>query len=115
MQDDNLDDILCVYNFLEEFCDVIPDKLHEIKFNLCLCFIQTSMKLISYGYDPSHILQRLNKLLIICPCISDIVLFCISRTLTLCSSKFVLKIIDFCNIYFFLFFNFYLIKILFLL
>lgn len=100
MQVDNLDDILFLCNFLEEFSDAIPNTLHETKYNLCLCIIQTSIQLISYGYDPTHMLQCLNKLLIICPCTSDIVLLCVTRTLSLCSSKFVLKIIKFCNTYF---------------
>lgn len=95
MQVDNLDDILFLCNFLEEFCDNIRDTLHETKYNLCLCIMQTSSQLISFGYDPTHMLQRLNNLLIICPCASDIVLLCITKTLSLCSSKFVLKIINF--------------------
>lgn len=63
--------------------------------------IQTLIQLTSYGYDPTHVLQRLNKLLILCPCSSDIVLLGISKTLSLCSSKFVLKIVDFCNTHFY--------------
>ncbi|VVC38584.1 Armadillo-like helical,Domain of unknown function DUF3730 [Cinara cedri] len=96
LQTSNLDDTLFVYNFLEEFCIHIPDTLHETKYNLCLCVLQTSIQFISYGYDPTLVLQHLNSLLIICPCASDISLLCFSKTLSLCSSKFVMKILNFC-------------------
>lgn len=86
-----------MYNFLEEFCDSIPNELHETKYNLCLCIIQTSIRLISYGYDPTHMLQRLNNVLSICPYTSDFVLLSVSKILNLCSSKFILKIMNFCN------------------
>lgn len=101
MQVDNLDDTLIRYNIIEEFCDKIPDTLHEIKYNLCLCLIQTASQLISYGFDPTHMLQRFNSLLITCPCASDIALLCISTTLSQTPSKFVLKIMNFCNMHFF--------------
>lgn len=96
LQVDNLDDILFLNNFLGEFCDTIPDTLHETKYNLCLCVIQTSIQLISHGFNPTSAFQRLNSLLILCPCTSDILLLCCSRILSLCPSKFVLKTIDFC-------------------
>ncbi|XP_060848840.1 uncharacterized protein LOC132928291 isoform X1 [Rhopalosiphum padi] len=96
LQIDNLDDILFLNNILEEFCITIPDTLHTTKYNLCLCVIQTTIQLISHGFDPTSMFQRLNSLLILCPCASDILLLCCSRTLSLCSSKFVHKTIDFC-------------------
>lgn len=102
-----MEDTLFVYNFLEEFCDQIPDTLHEIKFNLCLCIIQTSVQFISYGYDPTLVLQRLNSLLFICPCASNISLLCVSKTLSVCSSKFVVDILNFCNANFKFFFLFF--------
>lgn len=100
LQTDNLDDILFLSNFLEEFCSVIPNTLHDIKYNLCLCVTQTSIQLVSHGYDPTYLLQCLNSLLKICPCATDIVVLSISRTLSLCSSKFLQKIINFCNIHY---------------
>ncbi|KAL5242600.1 hypothetical protein ACI65C_010010 [Semiaphis heraclei] len=96
LQVDNLDDILFLNNFLGEFCDTIPDTLHETKYNLCLCINQISVQLISHGFDPTSTFQRLNSLLILCPCASDVLLLCCSRILSLCSSKFVLQTIDFC-------------------
>ncbi|KAF0756958.1 DUF3730 domain-containing protein [Aphis craccivora] len=95
LQINNLDEILFLYNILEEFCITIPDSLHTTKYNLCLCLIQTSIQIISHGFDPTSMFQRLNSLLTLCPCASDISLLCCSRTLSLCSSKFVHKIIDF--------------------
>ncbi|XP_025412636.1 uncharacterized protein LOC112685081 isoform X2 [Sipha flava] len=96
LQVDNLDDTIIQYNILEEFCDKIPDTLHEIKYNLCLCLVQTATQLISYGFDPTHMLLRLNSLLKTCPCASDISLLCISSSLSQSPSKFVLKMMNFC-------------------
>lgn len=100
LQTDNLDDILLLSSILDACCDVVPDTLHETKYNLCLCVSQISVQLISFGFNPTYMFQRINNLLEICPCASDIIVLCISRTLSLCSSKFVLAIIDFCENFF---------------
>ncbi|XP_050423893.1 uncharacterized protein LOC126835384 isoform X2 [Adelges cooleyi] len=92
----DLNNVLFLSNLLDEICQVIPYKLHEIQFNLCLCIAECSVQLFMHGYEPTLVLLRLKRLLKICPCAAENVLLAMIRALNVCWSNCVLQITNFC-------------------